>query len=50
MPKNANYLELSVHLAKKINAEARRLRLEKVWKKIECLIEGSHDFFTKRQR
>jgi hypothetical protein len=34
MPKNANYLELSVHLAKKINAEARRLRLEKVWKKI----------------
>jgi hypothetical protein len=34
MPKNANYLELLVHLAKKINAQAGRLRLEKVWKKI----------------
>jgi hypothetical protein len=49
MPKNANYLELSVHLAKKINAQDR-FRLEDVWKKIECLLEGSHDFFTKRQR
>jgi hypothetical protein len=47
MPKNANYLELSVLLAKKINAQADRLRLEEVWKKIECLIEGSHGFLPK---
>jgi hypothetical protein len=36
MPKNANYLELSVHLAKKINAEARRLRLEEVGRKFNA--------------